>query len=282
MATKKPKKKAAAPTKAAGKAPAKKAAKTPAKKKAAKKTAAKAEAPAKKAAKKAPAKKDAKKTAAKKAPPKKAAPKKAATKKAATKKAAAKKKPAKKKAAAKTEAKPKRAKRTPPTAKAPRPEREARGAKPDLPNRETDLEDTADLDEISDVDVVEIEEDNGEENGDLTPRRKRATSLPEDHEILDPGPMRGEPVDKGTVIEAVRAAFKADEEHPVRGREFLGARSPVDVPKEGEVDYARAVESQRAAAEVLARADMVGEERKAVDERIAEVYARDAWESEEE
>jgi hypothetical protein len=88
--------------------------------------------------------------------------------------------------------------------------------------------------------------------------------------------MRGEPVDKGTVIEAIRAAFKADEEHPVRGREFLGARSPVDVPQEGDVDYARAVEAQKAAAEVLARAEMVGEERKAVDDRIAEVYAGSA------
>jgi hypothetical protein len=250
MATRKPKK--AAPKKAtAKKAPAKKAAK----KKAAKKKAAKKKAaPKKKAAKKAAPKKAAsKKAASKKAAPKKAAKKKAA--KAAPKKSAQKK--AKKKAPAKT------------SAKRPRPEREARRAKPDLPRREE-----TDLAEIEEADVIAIEEESERENGVATQRRKRPkTSLPPDHEVLDPGPLRGEPVDKGTVIEAIRAAFKADEEHPVRGREFLGARSPVDVPQEGEVDYARAVEAQKAAAEVLARAEMAGEEQKAVDERIAEVYS---------
>jgi hypothetical protein len=272
MATRKPKKKAA-PKKAAKKATAKKAAKKTAKKKAAKKTAAKADASKKKAA-------------GKKAAPKKAAKKKAAGKKKAAPKKAAKKKAAKKSAArGSKEAAVKRSKRTPAQAITPRPEREARRAKPDLPHRDADQEDTADLDVVEEADVIAIEEEDGDDevdsNGESVPRRTRPTSLPPDHEVLDPGPQRGEPVDKGTVIEAIRAAFKADEEHPVRGREFLGARSPVDVPQEGEVDYARAVESQRAAAEVLARADLVGEEQKAVDERIAEVYARDAWDSDE-
>jgi hypothetical protein len=279
MATRKPKKKAA-PKKAAKKATAKKAAKKTAKKKAAKKTAAKADASKKKAA-------------GKKAAPKKAAKKKAAGKKKAAPKKAAKKKAAKKSAARGSKETVTRSKRTPAQAITPRPEREARRAKPDLPHRDADQEETSDLDVVEEADVIAIEEDDGDEesddevdedfdsNGESVPRRTRPTSLPPDHEILDPGPLRGEPVDKGTVIEAIRAAFKADEEHPVRGREFLGARSPVDVPQEGEVDYARAVESQRAAAEVLARADLVSEERKAVDERIAEVYARDAWDSDE-
>jgi hypothetical protein len=261
MATRKPKKKAAPKKASAKKAPAKKAAKKTAKK-AAKKKAAKSTAKASAAKKKAPAKK----AAAKKAPAKKAASKKAASKKAAKKKAPPKKAAAKKKEAAK------------PSAKRPRPERAARRAKPDLPQR--DVEETTDL-SVDEADVIAIEDDelelSDEDNGVSTHRRKRPkTSLPPDHEVLDPGPMRGEPVDKGTVIEAIRAAFKADEEHPVRGREFLGARSPVDVPQEGDVDYARAIESQKAAAEVLAGAEMAGEERKAVDDRIAEVYAREA------
>jgi hypothetical protein len=241
--------------------------------KAPKKTAKKAatkKAAAKKAAKAAPktagtaAKKPAKKEGAKSKPEKAAKP----TSKKASKAKAAKSEPrkaAKKSKKGKVESKsrakatlaskaaPKRAERSPKNAKAPRPEREARSANADVADR---------------VD------------GASSRRSRPKSSLPPGHELLDAGPLRGEPVDQATVIEAVRAAFRAGEEHPVRGREFLGVRSPITPPQDGEIDFARAVEAQKAAVDVLEKAAMVGEAQKAVDDRIAEVYAGEARDDE--
>lgn len=108
------------------------------------------------------------------------------------------------------------------------------------------------------------------------PRRTRETTLPPDHEVLSPGPLRGSPVDKDVVIEAVKAALQAVEEHPIKGTEFLGRRTRADLPREGEKDYAIAQEAQKAARELLAADDAAREDQRAVDERIAQVYASEA------
>lgn len=225
----------------------------------------KKKAPAKKASKKAAKKsapvKKTKKAAAKKAAPKK---KKASAKKASAKKAA----PAKKKSAAKKSAKkaPKkgasaasakslRAKKA--KAKStPRPQRGARPAKPARVRREDPAISLA--------------------TGREPPRRSRETSLPADHEQLDTGPLKGEPVEKDMVIEAVRAALQAVEEHPLKGRAVLGRRNLVDLPQEGDLDYAIAQEAQKAAREVLEADATAREEQREVDERIAQVYASEA------
>jgi hypothetical protein len=111
---------------------------------------------------------------------------------------------------------------------------------------------------------------------EAAPKPRRPTSLPLGHEVLDPGPLQGSPVDKDLVIEAVRAALQAVEDHPVKGTEFIGRRTYRDLPREGELDYAIAQEAQRAARELLAADDAAREHQRAVDERIAQVYASQA------
>jgi len=103
--------------------------------------------------------------------------------------------------------------------------------------------------------------------------------LPPDHEVLAPSvDAKGEAIDKKVAIEAIRAAFEAEADHPVKGREFLGVRGRADVPREGEIDYAYAVEAARAAREII-DADTAARARAAeVDERIAQVYNDEARE----
>ncbi len=108
------------------------------------------------------------------------------------------------------------------------------------------------------------------------PRRTRSTTLPQDHEVLPTPELRGTPVDREIVIEAVKAALQAVEEHPMKGAPTVAPRSHSDPPQEGELDFTIAQEAQKAARELLAADDAAREEQRAVDERIAQVYASEA------
>jgi hypothetical protein len=110
----------------------------------------------------------------------------------------------------------------------------------------------------------------------------RSTTLPPDHEVLPTPELRGTPVDKEIVIEAVKAALQAVEEHPMKGASTVTPRSHTDLPQEGELDFTIAQEAQKAARELLAADDAAREEQRAVDERIAQVYASEAQSFEEE
>lgn len=230
----------------------------------AKKSVSKKKAPAKKkSAKKAAGAKSSKSSKAKAAKPAKPAKKKAAAKASkASKKAKAAKGAKSSKAAKKTAAKKstgaksaKRSSTTKAAAGAPRPERGARGAKAARTRRD----DKASV-------ITER----------VAPRRTRDTTLPPDHEILDQGPLKGDPVQKELVIEAVRAALQAVEQHPIKGAPVLERRNLVDLPKEGDIDYAIAQEAQKAARELLDADAQAAAERREVDERIAQVYASEA------
>lgn len=104
----------------------------------------------------------------------------------------------------------------------------------------------------------------------MTSASSSRTSLPEDHEVLfDVSELPSEKVDKQIAIEAIRAAFQAEKEHPIRGKEHLGHRSRQEIPVEGDIDYAYAQEAQRAAQEVIA-ADSAARARDAdTEQRIA-------------
>jgi hypothetical protein len=223
-----------------------------------KKAPAKKKKTAKKAVKKAaPAKK---KAAGKKSAPKK---KKSAAKKSSAKKSSAKKSSAEKSSAKKSQKKKKKAAAPAKSTRAkkakakiaPRPQRGARPAKPARVRAGASLA-----------------------TGREPPRRKRETTLPPGHETLEMGPLKGEPAEKNMVIEAVRAALQAVEEHPIKGRAVLGRRNLVDLPQEGDLDYAIAQEAQRAVQEVLAADETAREEQREVDERIAQVYSSEAQE----
>ncbi|MEE2900914.1 MAG: hypothetical protein VYC39_01230, partial [Myxococcota bacterium] len=99
-----------------------------------------------------------------------------------------------------------------------------------------------------------------------TPR----SSLPEDHEVLfDVSSLPSKKVDKQVAIEAIRAAFQAEKENPIRGKEHFTPRSRQELPVEGDIDYAYAQEAQRAAQEVIA-ADTAARARDAdTEQRIA-------------
>jgi hypothetical protein len=188
------------------------------------------------AGKKAPAKKKAAKKPAK--PAKKAGKKKAPAKKAAGKKAAKKKAAPKKKPAAKKAAKSK-AKRARPV------ERQN-----------------------------EALENAGATDGIARRRKRPTTTLPPDHEVLvKVEELRGQPVDKQIAIEAIRAAFEADAEHPVRGRERIGPPNRILPSKPGDLDYAIAQEHQAAAREIIDAGLAARERDNQVDERIAKIYS---------
>ena len=72
----------------------------------------------------------------------------------------------------------------------------------------------------------------------------------------------------------MRAAFAAEKEHPVRGREFFGQRTRVSLPSEGELDYVLAQEAREAADEVIRASQAALDRDEAVDRRIAEVYSK--------
>ena len=57
---------------------------------------------------------------------------------------------------------------------------------------------------------------------------------------------------------------------------MLDRRNLVDLPKEGEIDFAIAQEAQKSARELLDADAAVASERREVDERIAQVYASEA------
>ncbi|MCB9652228.1 MAG: hypothetical protein H6730_37340, partial [Deltaproteobacteria bacterium] len=102
--------------------------------------------------------------------------------------------------------------------------------------------------------------------------RRRETSLPPDHEVLPMEVGPGVPADPEVTAQAIRAAFEATQKFPVKGREVFG-RSRIDLPQEGDADYERARQAQEAAEEVIRAAESLLQEQRAVDERIAQVYA---------
>src|SRR5205814_8456624 len=101
-------------------------------------------------------------------------------------------------------------------------------------------------------------------------------------EVLPTPELRGSPVEKEIVIEAVKAALQAVEQHPIKGTASITPRSHTDLPQEGEHDYSIAQEAQKAARELLAADSQAREEQRVVDERIAQVYASEAKSFEEE
>ena len=208
-----------------------------------KKVAKKKPAAKKKVVKKKPA---AKKKVVKKKP---AAKKKVAKKKPAAKKKVAKKKPAaKKKVAKKKPAAKKKVAKKKPAAK-----KKVVNKKPAAKKKVAKKKPAAKKNEVS--------------NAPTAPVR---TSLPEDHEVLfDVSELPAQKVDKQVAIEAIRAAFQAEKENPVRGKEHFGARSRQEIPVKGEIDYAHAQAAQRAAQEVIA-ADSAARARDAdTEQRIA-------------
>lgn len=189
----------------------------------------------KKAAAKATPKKAPKKAAPKKAPKaaKKAAAKKAPAKKAPAKKTAAKK-PAKKAAATKAPAKKAAAKKAPAKAAAPKkaPVKKA-PARAQAPRPERAAR-------------------GAQRTAGAERRQRPATSLPPDHENLPQPVLHGEPADKNVAVAAIKAAFDAKQR-------------PVDAAS-------LAAEAQRAVQEVLAMAESLNAEKRAVDARIQKVY----------
>ncbi len=99
-----------------------------------------------------------------------------------------------------------------------------------------------------------------------------STSLPPDHEVLPLSRTPPQPADPEIVAQAIRAAFEAKKEHPIAGRDFPGVRSRLDVPVEGDRDFAVAQDAQRAAQEVLAAAERAVAEHEAVQARVDAVY----------
>ena len=186
-----------------------------------------------------------KKKAAAKATPKKA-PKKAAPKKApkAAKKAAAKKAPAKKAAAKKSPAKKSPAKKSP-AKKAAATKAPAKAAAPKkAPVKKAPARAQAPRPERA---------ARGAQRTAGAERRQRpATSLPPDHENLPQPVLHGEPADKNVAVAAIKAAFDAKQ----RPRDTASL----------------AAEAQRAVQEVLATAESLNADKRAVDARIQKVY----------
>jgi len=218
------------------------------------------------------AKKKSAKTAAK--PAKKAAVKSKPAKKA---KAAKKAKPAKKAKAAKKAAKPAK--------KAAKPAKKAKAAKSSKAAKPAKKKSAAVAKKASKAKAAKPAAPKSAKRENKTPqapqprsapRRTRDTTLPPDHELLDQGPLKGDPVQKELVIEAVRAALHAVEQHPMKGSSVLDRRNLVELPKEGEIDFAIAQEAQKSARELLDADAAVASERREVDERIAQVYASEA------
>jgi len=94
--------------------------------------------------------------------------------------------------------------------------------------------------------------------------------------LVDFSTLKGEQVDKQIAIQAIRAAFAAEQEHPVTGTEHIGPRTRQEIPMEGEIDFAYAQETQRAAQEVIAADSSARARDQQVEDRIAEVYKEDS------
>jgi hypothetical protein len=197
-----------------------------------------------------------KKAAAKATPkqaPKKAAPKKApkAAKKAATKKAPAKKaaapKPAKKapakKAPAKKAAAPKPAKKAATKVAAKKAPAKAAAPKKAAPKKAPAR---------AQAPRPERAARGAQRTAGAERRQRPATSLPPDHENLPQPVLHGEPADKNVAVAAIKAAFNAKQR-------------PAD-------QASLAAEAQRAVQEVLATAESLNAEKRAVDARIQKVY----------